>query len=389
MMKTTLPHSPRQENQSSHGRLKRDGHTSYPVPIWNGIFEHYDRIADAIWEFLWCIDKITREEDGVGIVLGGMPVKFERIADELKGSHKETVRRHFKRLEAEKYIRTRRTPYGHVIEVLNSKKFDIWKRKGGKEKPQNEVSHDQEKPQNEVSLPPRETSKCGIRNDEKRFQEPQNEVSETSKCGFYIDSAVDSAVDTTEDTTKPPLPACAVDLRQDHASAAVAESENRRNGGPSIFPLAVIPDQNPLPRGAPPVLAFLAKHGRLPDYVVDESHLILDAEGNYAGYIGRNGKRYTEWNEFESIEMASRRQTDEAIRKFRMATERRLHEKETAESETPIVPRKATKEEKLEMLKTGAADAEQAEVWSKQSGFPADVLLIRNGHEREAAYGHL
>jgi hypothetical protein len=155
----------RQENKSSesaqpsHGRLKRDGHTSYPVPIWNGIFEHYDRIGDAIWEFLWCIDKITREEDGVGIVLGGMPVKFERIADELKGSYKETVRLHFKLLETEKYIRLRRTPYGHVIEVLNSKKFDIWKRKGGKEKPENQVS-----------LPPRETRKSGFRNAKIWFQ---------------------------------------------------------------------------------------------------------------------------------------------------------------------------------------------------------------------------
>src|ERR1700730_14360348 len=302
MVKTTLPHSPRQENQPSHGRLKRNGHTSYPVPIWNGIFEHYGRIGDAIWEFLWCIDKITREEDGVGIVLGGMPVKFERIADELKGSHKETVRLHFKLLETEKYIRMRRTPYGHVIEVLNSKKFDIWKRKGGKEKPENRVS-----------LPHREARKSDERSAKIASQKPENRVSGTLKSGFYIDSAVDSTEDTAEDTTKPPLPACSVGLRQDHASAAVAESENRRNGCPSDFSLAVIPDQNPLPRGAPPVMAFLAKHGKRPDYVVDESHLILDAEGNYAGYIGRNGKRYTEWNEFESIEMASRRKTDEAI----------------------------------------------------------------------------
>jgi len=53
------------------------------------------------------------------------------IVDALKGSRKETVRRHMDSLERENYIRRRRTPFGHVIEVLNSRKFGIWK----KEKP--------------------------------------------------------------------------------------------------------------------------------------------------------------------------------------------------------------------------------------------------------------
>jgi hypothetical protein len=142
-----------------HGR-KYGEKDSHPIPLWNGVFEHYDRIGDALWEFLWCIDAITKEEDGIGLVLGGAPVKLKRIVADLKAD-KETVRRHLKNLADENYIRVRRTPYGQIIEVLNSKKFGIWH----KEKPQNAVSphveklihepekpiHEPEKPQNAVS----------------------------------------------------------------------------------------------------------------------------------------------------------------------------------------------------------------------------------------------
>ncbi|HTC63604.1 MAG TPA: hypothetical protein VK709_12235 [Candidatus Saccharimonadales bacterium] len=71
--------------------------------------------------------------------------------DTIKGSKRETVRRHLDRLEKQNYIRRRRTPYGYVIEVLNSCKFEIWKTPKGK--PQNDVSpitgkliHDPKKP---------------------------------------------------------------------------------------------------------------------------------------------------------------------------------------------------------------------------------------------------
>jgi hypothetical protein len=122
----------------THNRKNGDKE-SHPIPLWNGVFEHYGRIGDALWEFAWCIDRITEERDGVGIVLGGSPVKLLAIVKALKGSDKETVRRHLKKLVDGKYIRMRRTPYGQVIEVFNSKKFGIWKK---------------EKLQNTVSLPP-------------------------------------------------------------------------------------------------------------------------------------------------------------------------------------------------------------------------------------------
>jgi hypothetical protein len=103
------------------------GKQSRPIPVWNGVLEHRERIGDAIWEFLWCLDAITQETDSVGIVHGGAPVKAERIAADLKRDV-ETTRKNLRKLREKKYIRTRRTAYGFVIEVLNSKKFGIWQK---------------------------------------------------------------------------------------------------------------------------------------------------------------------------------------------------------------------------------------------------------------------
>jgi len=107
-----------------HGR-KHGDQNSYAFPVWNGIFDHAEQIGGAIWVFLWCIDKVTQDRDGIGIVLGGAPVKISRIAADLKmGEH--TIRRHSDLLEKESYIQRTRTPYGFVIEVRKSLKFGIW-----------------------------------------------------------------------------------------------------------------------------------------------------------------------------------------------------------------------------------------------------------------------
>jgi hypothetical protein len=125
----------------NHGR-KYLSKPSHPIPVWNGILEHRERMGSAIWEFLWCLDRVTRETDGVGIVLGGKPVKIHEIMEGCPGSDGETVRQHLRILEERKYIRRRRTPYGHSIEVLNSRKHGIWRT----EKPQNTGSLQAEKP---------------------------------------------------------------------------------------------------------------------------------------------------------------------------------------------------------------------------------------------------
>jgi hypothetical protein len=101
------------------------GQPSRPIPVWNGILEHLDGMGMAIWLYLWCLDRITREQDGVGFVLGGAPVKIEQVAEELGRSHR-ALRRDLAKLKS-RYLRLRWTPYGYVIHVLNSRKFGIWK----------------------------------------------------------------------------------------------------------------------------------------------------------------------------------------------------------------------------------------------------------------------
>lgn len=101
------------------------GAPSHPLPVWNGILEHLPQMGMAIWLYLWCLDKITYEQDGVGHVLGGAPIKVGKIAEEL-GRSPRAVRRDFKLLRS-RYLKLRWTPYGYVIEVLNSQKFGIWK----------------------------------------------------------------------------------------------------------------------------------------------------------------------------------------------------------------------------------------------------------------------
>lgn len=101
---------------------------SHYFPVFSGLLtkEHRENIGPAIWEFLWCISATTKEteQDGnlLGIVLGGRPVSYSEVAKVI-GSTKSTVKRNFERLEEHGYITMKRTPYGHIIHVTNSKKF--------------------------------------------------------------------------------------------------------------------------------------------------------------------------------------------------------------------------------------------------------------------------
>ena len=98
---------------------------SFPFPLWNGLLEHRKRLGSAIWEFLWCLDKITAEKDGVGLVWDGAPVKAKQIAQEFKVD-RESVKRNLRKLSDKGYLRLRRTPHGYSISVMNSLKFGIW-----------------------------------------------------------------------------------------------------------------------------------------------------------------------------------------------------------------------------------------------------------------------
>ncbi|MDD4989110.1 MAG: hypothetical protein PHV42_01655 [Candidatus Pacebacteria bacterium] len=39
--------------------------------------KHRQRMGVAVWEFLWCLDRVTKiNADGLGLVLGGKPVNL-------------------------------------------------------------------------------------------------------------------------------------------------------------------------------------------------------------------------------------------------------------------------------------------------------------------------
>ncbi len=110
-------------SEKSNGRKYRDK-PSHPIYVWNGILEskHRKKIGPACWEFLWCLDRITKEKEGVGIVLGGKPVTYAEIAQDF-GVSEKTIQRHMERLTREGYITGILTPRGYSLRVANSCKF--------------------------------------------------------------------------------------------------------------------------------------------------------------------------------------------------------------------------------------------------------------------------
>lgn len=97
---------------------------SYPIKIWSGLLSdgHTQKIENALWEFIWLVNKVTKEENGIGYVLGGKPIKVEDIKDDLGRSY-QTVYRHLRQLEKNGYINIKKAPYGLIITINNSKKF--------------------------------------------------------------------------------------------------------------------------------------------------------------------------------------------------------------------------------------------------------------------------
>lgn len=94
------------------------------ITVSNGLLKdgHRKAMGEAVWEFMWCIDKITRiDEFGKGWVLGGKPIKLENLADDM-GVHRKTVSRNLNKLQRDGYLELKHTPYGIVILVHKAKK---------------------------------------------------------------------------------------------------------------------------------------------------------------------------------------------------------------------------------------------------------------------------
>lgn len=99
-------------------------------PVSSGIFaeRHIGAIGQAIWLFLWLIDKTTSEEvrgdECWGKVLYGNPLSAQRIAGSLFVNER-TIRRYLSQLVAGGYIRLEKKAGGFLILVKKSMKWHI------------------------------------------------------------------------------------------------------------------------------------------------------------------------------------------------------------------------------------------------------------------------
>jgi hypothetical protein len=60
------------------------GKLNHAIPVSNGIIEHREKIGSAVWLFLLLIDWTTSEdENGIGKVLGGKPIKLKDLTEAL------------------------------------------------------------------------------------------------------------------------------------------------------------------------------------------------------------------------------------------------------------------------------------------------------------------
>lgn len=96
----------------------------FGIYIKNDLLEpkHREAMGIAIWEYMWCIDKMTSiNESGIGNVLGGKPVKSTEIATDL-GTSRRHISENLQKLQSTGYINLKRTPYGYIITVNKAKK---------------------------------------------------------------------------------------------------------------------------------------------------------------------------------------------------------------------------------------------------------------------------
>lgn len=93
----------------------------YYITISNGLLEgtHQKKMGSSVWQFMWCIDKITIiNEKGEGKVWGGKPIKLKDI----QGASERTNSRNLNKLARLGYVKLTHTPYGISIMVFKAKK---------------------------------------------------------------------------------------------------------------------------------------------------------------------------------------------------------------------------------------------------------------------------
>jgi len=118
-------------------------------PVYEGLFDHAPTMSDAVWFFMWLIARTTREKNGGGSVLGGVPIRDGRPAGEL-GFPVKTIRRWRRMLVKGAYIAVVRTPYGFKYTLLKSKK---WQKEASRDCPKLPISLEESARNRQSDLP--------------------------------------------------------------------------------------------------------------------------------------------------------------------------------------------------------------------------------------------
>lgn len=94
---------------------------NYSLPVSSGILAHCKELGDAVWTFLWMLDRTTQIrtcQDGQleGLVADGKQMKVEQIAKDLDLSP-TVVRRHIRVLQKAGLVRKMgsRAPSGFAL----------------------------------------------------------------------------------------------------------------------------------------------------------------------------------------------------------------------------------------------------------------------------------
>lgn len=94
------------------------------IEITNNLLEpkHRKAMGTAVWEFMWCLDKITLiDSNNIGWVLGRKPTKLREIEKDI-GITQPKISKNLSKLQKAGYLVLIHAPYGIVIGVNKAKK---------------------------------------------------------------------------------------------------------------------------------------------------------------------------------------------------------------------------------------------------------------------------
>lgn len=97
----------------------------FGIYVKNDLLEpkHYQAMGESIWLYLWLLDKMTSiSEEGKGKILGGKPITYDDIYEDL-GMNRRTYVRLVSRLREAGYIDTLRTPKGLIFTINKAVKI--------------------------------------------------------------------------------------------------------------------------------------------------------------------------------------------------------------------------------------------------------------------------